>query len=84
MNIHVVEKQNIKLCHYASFLCSIHSSGELIGVHYVDRRRALIRWALWTGEVSYSHVSGFDICGVARYAYIQGVTRVIIVINITI
>ena len=35
-------------------LCSIHSIGELIKVVYVNRKHALTRWALWTGEVSYS------------------------------
>ena len=36
-------------------LRSIHSSGELIRVHYIDR--ALSRWVLWTGELSYSRKS---------------------------
>ena len=34
-------------------------------VHYVDRQLAMTRWELWTGEVSYSWVSIFGICGVA-------------------
>ena len=46
----------------ASVLCSIQegyqSSGELIGVLYVDGHQYLTGWALWTGEVE---VSGFGI-----------------------
>ena len=33
---------------------------------YIIKVRALTRWALWTGELSYSRVSGFGICGAAR------------------
>ena len=35
-------------------------------MHYVDRQHALTCWALWTGEMSYSWISGFSICGAAR------------------
>ena len=35
-------------------------------VHYMDRQQALTQWALWTGEISYSSVSGFGTCG-SRY-----------------
>ena len=49
----------------ASVLRSIHSYGELKGA-LVDRQHAQTRVVLWAGDVSYSLVSGFGICGAAR------------------
>ena len=46
----------------ASVLSSIHRWVNRIRV---DQQHALTRWALWSGEVSYSWVSGFDICWAA-------------------
>ena len=50
-----------------SVLHSIHSSGKLIGLHYVNRQHALIYWPLETGEVSCS----FSICGAAQFFRIK-------------
>ena len=47
----------------ANVLRSIHSSGELIGLQYVDWQNALTWKALWNGQISYSWVWGFDLCG---------------------
>ena len=48
------------------FLCVQYTVLMSYVVHYVDRQLALTRWALWTGEVSYSWVLRFGICWAAR------------------
>ena len=53
----VVDPNIPVVCEPEQVLRSIHSSDELIGVHYVDRQHALTRWALWIEEVSQDSAS---------------------------
>ena len=48
-----------------SALRSIRSSGEIIGVHYMDRQHALTRWVLWIGGVS---IGIWHLCGRTIFA----------------